>query len=121
MNKKRIKQIDIENNIWIIYFIIIGLSYYGNYYEKDYFKNNNIKSKEIYQKTNTIVFTILLIIYSYFEKEAINSFREKNKSKDQKKYDTLSLIATTAVLISGIIFLYIIVNDKDLDEEIAFN
>ena len=92
MNKKRIQQIEIENKIWIIYFIIIGLSYYGNYYEKD-----------------------------YFEKEAVNSFREKNKSKDQKKYDTLSLIATTAVLISGIIFLYIIVNDKDLDEEIAFN
>ena len=71
---------------------------------KDYFENNNQNSKEIYQKTNTIVFTILLIIYSYFEKEAVNSFREKNKSKDQKKYDTLSLIATTAVLISGILF-----------------
>ena len=121
MNKKRIQQIEIENKIWIIYFIIIGLSYYGNYYEKDNFENNNQNSKEIYQKKNTIVFTILLIIYSYFEKEEINSFQEKNKSKKQKEYDTLSLIATTAVLISGIIFLYIIVNDKDLDEEIAFN
>lgn len=121
MNKKRIKQIDIENNIWIIYFIIIGLSYYGNYYEKDYFKNNNIKSKEIYQKTNTIVFTILLVIYSYFEKEAIASLKENNKNKRQKEYDILSLIATTAVLISGIIFLYIIIDDKNLDEEIAFN
>lgn len=121
MNEKRIKQIDIENNIWIIYFIIIGLSYYGNYYEKDYFKNNNIKSKEIYQKTNTIVFTILLVIYSYFEKEAIASLKENNKNKRQKEYDILSLIATTAVLISGIIFLYIIIDDKNLDEEIAFN
>lgn len=121
MNEKRIKQIDIENKIWIIYFIIIGLSYYGNYYEKDYFKNNNLKSKEIYQKTNTIVFTILLIIYSYFEKEAIDSFKENNKTKKQKEYDTLSLIATSSVLLSGIIFLYIIINDKNLDEEIAFN
>lgn len=121
MNKKRIQQIEIENKIWIIYFIIIGLSYYGNYYEKDYFENNNQNSKEIYQKTNTIVFTILLIIYSYFEKEEINSFQEKNKSKKQKEYDTLSLIATTAVLISGILFLYIIIDDKNLEEEIAFN
>lgn len=121
MNEKRIQQIEIENKIWIIYFIIIGLSYYGNYYEKDYFKNNNKNSKEIYQKTNALVFTILLIIYSYFEKEAINTFQEKNKKRKQKEYDILSLIATTAVLISGIIFIYIIVNDKDLDEEIAFN
>ena len=121
MNEKRIKQIDIENNIWIIYFIIIGLSYYANYYEKDYFKNNNKNSKEIYQKTNTIVFTILLVIYSYFEKEAISSFKDKSKEKKQKEYDTLSLIATTAVLLSGIIFLYIIIDDKNIDSEIAFN
>ena len=121
MNEKRVKQIDTENKIWIIYFIIIGLSYYGNYYEKDYFKNNNLKSKEIYQKTNATVFTILLIIYSYFEKDAIESFKIKNKTKKQKEYDTLSLIATSAVLLSGIIFLYIILDDKNLDSEIAFN
>ena len=113
----RIKQINIENNIWIIYFIIIGLSYYANYFEKDYFKNDNQESKEKYIKINTIVFSILLGIYSYFEKDAIISFNNKNRSK----YDVLSLVGTTAVLISGIIFLYIIINDKNLDSEIAFN
>ena len=113
----RIKQINIENNIWVIYFIIIGLSYYANYFEKDYFKTNNQESKNKYIKLNTIVFTILLGIYLYFEKDALKSFNSKNKTK----YDTLTLIGTTAVLISGIIFLYIIIDDKDLDSEIAFN
>ena len=113
----RIKQIDIENNIWVIYFIIIGLSYCANYFEKDYFKNNNQESKSKYRKLNTIVFTILLGIYLYFEKDALKSYNNKNRTK----YDTLTLIGTTAVLISGIIFLYIIIDDKDLDSEIAFN
>ena len=121
MNIKRIKQIDIENNIWIIYFIIIGLSYYANYYEKDYFTTSNIKSKDTYQKINTLVFIILLVIYSYFENDAIKTFME-NKEKNKKKYyDTLSLIATSAVFLSGIIFLYIIIDDKNIDSEIAFN
>ncbi len=118
---ERIKKINIENNIWVIYLLIIGLSYYGNYYEKDYFQTNNIQSKNKYQKINTIVFSILLIIYLYFEKDALTSFQNKNKNQRQKKYDTLILIASTAILLSGIIFLYIIIDDKNIDSEIAFN
>ena len=122
MNKQdRLKQIKIENNIWIIYLIIIGLSYYGNYYEKLYFEGNNQKYKNKYRKINTVVFITLIIIYSYFEKEAIDSYKNDNKSNKKKTFDILVLIATTLVLISGILFLYVIIEDKDLDEEIAFN
>ena len=122
MNKKiqkRIKQIETENHIWIIYLFIIILSYYSNSKEKDYFLNNNQESKEIYRKTNAFIFSILIIIYSYFEIDSINSFKENNNQN--KTFDSLSLIATTAVLISGIIFLYIIIEDKNIEEEIAFN
>ena len=45
MNINRIKQIETENKIWLIYLVIIGMSYFANYYEKDYFKNHNLKSK----------------------------------------------------------------------------
>ena len=44
--KEKLRQIKIENYIWIIYIIIIGISYYSNYLEKDYFVNNNIESKK---------------------------------------------------------------------------
>jgi amino acid transporter len=119
--QKRIKQINIENNIWIIYLFIIILSYYANYKEKDFFLNNNQESKEIYRKINAFIFSILIIVYSYFEIDAITSLKESPKNTQNNNYDILSFIATTAVLISGIIFLYIIINDKDLEEEIAFN
>lgn len=119
--KKRLKQIEIENYIWIIYIIIIGLSYYGNYLEKDYFINKNINSKNKYQKINAFIFITLIIVYSYFENDALTSFNNKNKSTKQKEYDTLILIASTMVLISGLIFLYIILDDKNLDAEIAFD
>lgn len=120
--EKRIKQINIENNIWLIYLIIIGLSFYSNKLEKDYFINKNIISKETYRKINTIIFIVLILVYSYFEEDAINSFfKNQNKTSKQKQYDTLILIASTTILISGFIFLYIILDDKNLDTEIAFN
>ncbi len=119
--KKRLKQIQIENFIWIIYIFIIGFSFYANKLEKDYFLTNNQQSKETYRKINATIFTILIIVYAYFEKDAIESFQNKNKSTTQQKYDTLILIASTAILISGLIFLYIILEDNNLEEEIAFN
>lgn len=120
--EKRLKQIQNENYIWIIYLIIIALSYYSNSLEKKYFLNNNIQSKEKYRKINTFIFTSLVLIYAYFEKDALNSFIDKsNKTKKKEKYDTLIFIATTAVLISGFIYLYIIIDDKNIDTEIAFN
>lgn len=119
--EERIKQINIENNIWIIYLIIIGLSYYANYYEKLFFESNNPRYKNKYRKINGLVFTILIIIYSYFENDAINSYKN-NKTKYKNTFlSKLILIATTLVLISGIIFLYVIIKDNDLEEEIAFN
>ena len=52
--KKRLNQIKIENNIWIIYIGIIILSLYGNKKETDYFLTNNLQSKETYRKINKI-------------------------------------------------------------------
>lgn len=121
MNNERIKKIEIENNIWIIYLGIIFLSFLGNYFEKDYFITNNQNSKNSYRKLNIFVFIILICVYSYFEIDSIKSFQNKNKSIKQFKYDNLSLLATTLVLISGFIFLYILIVDEDLLEEIAFN
>ena len=119
---KRLKQINIENNIWLIYIIIIGLSFYSNKLEKDYFINHNINSKETYREINTIIFIVLILVYSYFEKDAIESFFNNiNKTNKQKEYDTLILIAINAILISRFILLYIILNNKNLYTEIAFN
>ncbi len=117
----RINKINIENHIWIIYIGIIFLSFMANYYEKDYFLNKNNISKDYYRKLNTLVFIILIFVYSYFENDAIKSFLNKQKSEKQYKYDNLTLLATTLVLISGFIFLYILIDDKNIDSEIAFN
>ena len=75
--QERLKEIKIENYIWIIYLVIIMLSYYANHFEKDYFLTKNENSKNTYRKLNSIVFVILIIVYSYFEKDILEDKKIK--------------------------------------------
>ena len=119
---ERIKEIDIENYIWLIYIVIIILSYYSNYLERDYFINDNKKSKNDYVNINIIIFSILLAIYFYFLTSSLRNLKDYDKcTKEQQNKIILSVIASTLVLISGVIFLYLAYIDKDLDIELAFS
>ena len=119
----KLKEIKIENFIWIIYIGIIILSFYSNNLEKKYFLYNDLDSKERYQKIMILIFSILIIVYLYFFKDSYDSVKELKyyDSYKKKKLNYLSFIASTLILISGIIFLYIAYNDQELDVELAFN
>lgn len=122
MNDK-LKSIEIEDYIWIIYIGIIILSYISNSYEKKYFLFNDLVSKKKYQELLTLIFTILTIIYFYFFNSSLKDLKNlKATDSDKKKELTiLSFIGSLFVLLSGLIFLYIAINDQDIDVEIAFN
>ncbi len=121
--EKRLKQINIEDFIWTIYIGIIILSFYSNKVEKKYFIYNNIKDKKKYQEINIIIFSILLVVYLYFLKSSFDDIKSLNKSDTikKKKLVYLSFLASCFITISGFIFLYIALSDKDLDIELAFN
>ena len=118
----RLKEIKIENFIWLIYLGIIGLSYYSNYLEKEYFVNNSIKSKDKYREVLIIIFSILLVVYIYFFYDSYSSLKDLNKyPKEKQNKIILSCLGSTFILLSGIIFLYLAYIDEDLDVELAFN
>ena len=119
----RIKQINIENKIWIIYIGIILLSWYSNYLEKDYYLNKNIESKNSYRKILILIFTVLVIVYYYFLNSSLEDVKNlKISDSDNKKLLVyLSFIASLLIFISGIIFLFIALSDDDLNVELAFN
>lgn len=122
-NLDRLKEIKDENIVWIIYIGIIILSYYANYKEVKYILYNDEKSRKKYQDTMILIFTILVIIYYYFTKQTYINIKKLN-SRDSEKKITLtyaSFIGTLLVLISGIIFLFIVILDENIEVEIAFN
>ena len=120
-NYKRLKQIEIENKIWIIYFFLIGLCLYGNSFEKKYFLYGNNYDKEKYRKITIFIFSIAVIIYFYFFIDSYKDMKNNNYNIKSKSYSELSFLGSTLILISGLIFLCLAVADTDLDIELAFN
>ena len=121
--EKRLKQLKIEDFIWIIYIGIIFFSLYSNTLERKYFIYNDVKSKNTYRNITIGIFTILVIVYFYFLVDSYNDVKSLNiKDSYKKKYLTkLSFAGSLLIFISGIIFLYIAYNDENIDVEIAFN
>lgn len=119
----KLKQIAIEDKIWIIYIGIIILSWYSNNLERKYFINNDYNSKNKYQKTLIIIFSILVIIYFYFLKSSLDDIKnlKLTDSIHKKNLTYLSFIASSLIVISGLIYLYIALTDEDISVEIAFN
>ena len=120
---KKLNELKTEENVWIVYLFIIILSFYSNNHERKYFLFNDLESKENYRNTMIIIFTILVLIYSYFTISSYKSLEELTIFDSDKKVNLkdLSFIASFLILISGLIYLYIILNDENIDVEIAFN
>lgn len=121
--EQRLKQTKIEDFIWIIYIVIIFMSWYSNNLERNYFLNNDLESKKKYRQTLIIIFSILIIIYLYFLKDSYNDLKniKQTDSNDKKNLVYLSFIASLLIAISGFIFLYIAYKDEDINIELAFN
>ena len=120
---QKIKEINTEDMIWIVYIGIIFLSFVSNHFERKYYLNNDINSREKYQKILIFIFSVLLIVYIYFLKGSIDSIKnlKDTDSKKKKEMVYLSFIASLLIAISGCIFLYIAIIDDNLDVELAFN
>ena len=119
----RLKEIKIEDIVWIIYIGIIILSFYSNELEKNFFYTKNPIQKEKYRKILILIFSILLIVYLYFVKDSLDSVKKLSPHDSIQKQNLtyLALVASTLILISGVIFLYIAIKDENIDVELAFN
>ena len=120
--ENRLKELDIEEIIWGVYLLIIGLSFYSNMIEREYFYTNNEESKQKYRKLTITIFAIAILVYLYFVCDTYHDLvnLDPNSNYKKVKFTRLNFISSTLILIAGIILLYIAVNDIDLDVEIAF-
>lgn len=118
----RLNDIKTENIIWVIYIFIIVLSFIANNYETNYIKYNDNKSKDDYRNLMLLMFSILVIVYFRILKDSLRDVKKTSYLNNKvSKLNKLSFIGSLLVFISGIIFLYIIYNDTDIDVEFAFN
>lgn len=125
MNEKReiLKKLKVEEDIWLIYLLIIGLSFYSNSVERKYYINNDLEAKEKYRKINILIFLIALLIYIYFFNDSYNDIKNLSSSDsyDKRFFNKASFTASTLILISGAILLFIAIYDENLSTELAFS
>ena len=120
---ERLKTLKTEDFIWVIYIGIILASWYSNALERKYLLTNDKNSKERYRTIMLIIFSILVVCYLYFLNDSYKDLKDITESTPGKikELTYLSFIGSLLVAISGVIFLYIIIQDQDLNVEIAFN
>ena len=82
---EKIKETNIEDIIWLTYFFIIIANLYSNYLERDYIKNNNIRSRNLFRQINLYVLVIAFFIYLYFVFLSYKSIRNLRSNATQKK------------------------------------
>ena len=121
--EEKLKQLKIENNIWLIYIGIIIFSWYSNYLEKEYILKKDLKSKNEYRIIIIIIFSILVLVYFYFLNSSYKDVcnLSENDSNKKKLLIYLSFLASLFIFIGGILFLLIALADDNLDVELAFN
>lgn len=119
----KISQLNVEDFIWIIYLLIIIMSYYANYLERNYYLTNNKYNRDRYRKVMIIIFSILIVVYVYFLKNSVKDLNnlKPTDSLKKKRLVTLSFFASLFIAVSGFIFLYIAIVDEELNVELAFN
>ena len=120
---EKLKDLRVEEFVWIIYAGIIVFSFYSNSLERKYFLYNEEEYRKKYRSTLIIIFSILVIVYLYFLKGSYDNLKELNafSSPKTKNLVYLTFIASLLIAISGFIFLYVAYMDESIDVELAFN
>lgn len=121
--EKRLKEINVENIVFGIFIIIIIMGYYANDREVDFFLNRNEDAKRDYYYIMIFIFLVVVIISGYYSYQSYIDVLNLNKREysKRKEYTNLNFIANTLALISGLIYLYIAITDKNIEAEISLS
>lgn len=118
---ERLRKIAIEDNFFVLFIFLIVLAFIANNYEKDYFMYKEDDDRKKYYYLQIFIFSMVVIVNVYYVYvNYLDKIKfESNSNEKLQKFNGLNLIASVFVLIAGCIFLYIAINDVDIDAEIS--
>ena len=118
---KRLKLLEEEDIIWIIYIFLAIAALISNYYEKRFIYTNNLNFQKNFKTINITIFVITFFIYLYFvliKYDNIKNFKIDTTKKDVIS-SYISFIASLLFLIGGILFLLSEINKDNPPTDIG--
>ena len=105
---RKLKLLNEEDFIWLIYFFIVTFAIISNKFERDYIITDNQNSLTKAKKINSTILIIAFFIYLYFVIVTINNFDilKRNSSRKEVRVAFERLIANILFLVAGAIALY---------------
>lgn len=125
MNKdinSMIKEIRVEDFIWVINFFIILFALMSNDYQENYIKTKSKKSYDIFHTINLEIFIVVFLINVYFLNLRYKSLKslKPNASKQQILNANLNYLAAIIIAIGTLIYVYTEFFGANIEEEIPF-
>ncbi len=119
----RLKTLEIEDFIWIVFIGLILLSFYANNIERDFLITGNECQKQRYRRLTIFIFCIAFLSYFYYAKDSYKELKKikPTDSEKKKRNANLSYIASIFIATAGIILIYIAITDTELEIELALN
>lgn len=117
-DSETLKELKIEDYIWIIYIFLAIFAIVSNHYEKEYLKKNDKNSQKIFRTINTEIFIITFIIYLYFVYINYKHIKQLDKSSSLKDIiiSNIGFIAAVIFLVGGLINLLRSIFGSDDDD-----
>ncbi len=114
---KKLKRLDREDLIWIIYFFIATFALLSNKLDRDFLLTKDYNAYKKEKKINISIFFVAFFIYLYFVMILNSDLNNMEKNFSNKKYRStyIQLIAALLFLVGGFIYLF---NELFLNDEL---
>lgn len=113
INKNRIKELGIDEFIWIIFIVLSILNIIGDECEKDYCISHLEDKKKISKNIFTFTIFISLLIYLYLEGQRCYHYKECKYKKQNTSIWGLRCFGGLLVIVATVLFLYCQIVDSD--------
>lgn len=117
-DSETLKEVQIEDYIWIIYIFLAIFAIISNHYEKEYIKKHDKNAEKTFRLINTEIFIIIFIIYIYFVYVNYKHIKNLDSTSSFKNIliSNAGFIAAVIFLVGGLINLLISIFGSDDDD-----
>ena len=113
----KLRRLNHENLVWVIYFFIIIAALLSNAYEKYFLETGDYRKQKIFKTLNITIFCVAFFIYLYFVVISYQNIQELKETSTKKEVLSahIQLIASLLFLVAGGLSIWAEINKDDFD------